>query len=269
MAMTLAEKIVARAAGRERVMPGEIVTCAVDLAMIHDSGGPRRVAPILKRFGVGLWDPSKVVLISDHYVPGRRRRDAPHRRGHARSSRPRTSSPASTTAKASATSCCRSAGISSPACSWSAATAIRRPAAPSAPTCSASARPRWPACSRPARSGSRVPETIEIEWRGKFGPCVVAKDVMLFLCGQLGMEGGRTQAVHFRGEAIARAADAGAHDARQHDGGARRPDRPLRSRRNDGVVHPRRRRRAAATSRAGNPTPTRCRRNATASMRRR
>ena len=69
MAMTLAEKIVARAAGRERVTPGEIVTCAVDLAMIHDSGGPRRVAPILKRFGVGLWDPSKVVLISDHYVP--------------------------------------------------------------------------------------------------------------------------------------------------------------------------------------------------------
>ena len=56
MAMTLAEKIVARAAGRDRVVPGEIVTCAVDLAMIHDSGGPRRVAPILKRFGVGLWD---------------------------------------------------------------------------------------------------------------------------------------------------------------------------------------------------------------------
>ncbi len=69
MAMTLAEKIVARAAGRSHVSPGEIVTCAVDLAMIHDSGGPRRVAPILKRFGVGLWDPSKVVLISDHYVP--------------------------------------------------------------------------------------------------------------------------------------------------------------------------------------------------------
>src|SRR5262249_39922923 len=69
MGMTLAEKIVARATGRNQVTPGEIVTCAVDLAMIHDSGGPRRVAPILKRFGVGLWDPGKVVLISDHYVP--------------------------------------------------------------------------------------------------------------------------------------------------------------------------------------------------------
>ena len=37
--------------------------------MIHDSGGPRRVEPLLKRFGVGLWDADKVVLISDHYVP--------------------------------------------------------------------------------------------------------------------------------------------------------------------------------------------------------
>jgi 3-isopropylmalate/(R)-2-methylmalate dehydratase large subunit len=47
-----------------------------------------------------------------------------------------------------------------------------------------------------------VPETIEIEWRGRFGKGVVAKDAMLFLCGQLGMDFGRTQAVHFRGDAI-------------------------------------------------------------------
>jgi 3-isopropylmalate/(R)-2-methylmalate dehydratase large subunit len=47
-----------------------------------------------------------------------------------------------------------------------------------------------------------VPETIEIEWAGRLAPGVVAKDIMLFLCAKLGMEGGRTQAVHFRGEAI-------------------------------------------------------------------
>ena len=69
MAATLAEKIIARAAGLERVAPGEIVTCRVDLAMIHDSGGPRRVAPLLERLGVGLWDADKVVVVSDHYVP--------------------------------------------------------------------------------------------------------------------------------------------------------------------------------------------------------
>ena len=69
VAQTLAQKIIARAAGREAVGRGEIVTARVDLAMIHDSGGPRRVAPILERLGVGLWDASRVVLIVDHYVP--------------------------------------------------------------------------------------------------------------------------------------------------------------------------------------------------------
>jgi 3-isopropylmalate/(R)-2-methylmalate dehydratase large subunit len=35
MAQTLSEKIIARAAGRASVRPGEIVTCKVDLAMMH------------------------------------------------------------------------------------------------------------------------------------------------------------------------------------------------------------------------------------------
>jgi 3-isopropylmalate/(R)-2-methylmalate dehydratase large subunit len=69
MAQTLAQKLVARAAGRSSVTPGEIVTCKVDLAMMHDSGGPRRVKPMLERLGAKVWDPSKVVVITDHYVP--------------------------------------------------------------------------------------------------------------------------------------------------------------------------------------------------------
>lgn len=67
--MTLSEKILARASGREEVRPGEIVTCRVDLAMMHDSGGPRRVKPYLERLGARVWDPSKVVIVSDHFVP--------------------------------------------------------------------------------------------------------------------------------------------------------------------------------------------------------
>lgn len=68
-AATLSEKIIANAAGVPRVVPGEIVVCRVDLAMMHDSGGPRRVKPMLERLGVGVWDPSRIVLVSDHYVP--------------------------------------------------------------------------------------------------------------------------------------------------------------------------------------------------------
>jgi 3-isopropylmalate/(R)-2-methylmalate dehydratase large subunit len=69
MAETLVQKIVARAAGRDAVRTGEIVTCKVDLALLLDSGGPRRIWPRLKELGVGVWDPDKIVLMTDHFVP--------------------------------------------------------------------------------------------------------------------------------------------------------------------------------------------------------
>ena len=69
MGATLAEKIIARAAGRPRVVPDEIVWANVDVAMIQDSGGPRRLAPALGRLGARVWDPERLVVVSDHYVP--------------------------------------------------------------------------------------------------------------------------------------------------------------------------------------------------------
>ena len=66
---TLAEKILARASGSASVRPGQIVTCAVDLLMMHDSGGPRRVAARLQQLGAKVWDPDKIVVVSDHFVP--------------------------------------------------------------------------------------------------------------------------------------------------------------------------------------------------------
>ena len=66
--MTLSEKIIARAAGKDSVKPGGIVTCAVDLAMMHDSSGPRRAGKMLDQLGVAPWDTSKIVIVTDHYV---------------------------------------------------------------------------------------------------------------------------------------------------------------------------------------------------------
>ncbi len=68
MAMTLAEKIIARACARQKVRPGQIVTCSVDLAMVHDSSGPRRLAPMLESIGAQVWDPDRLVVITDHFV---------------------------------------------------------------------------------------------------------------------------------------------------------------------------------------------------------
>jgi 3-isopropylmalate/(R)-2-methylmalate dehydratase large subunit len=66
---TLAQKLLARAAKRPFVLPGQIITVDVDLAMAHDSSGPRRWKPQLEKLGAKLWDPSKIVIVSDHYVP--------------------------------------------------------------------------------------------------------------------------------------------------------------------------------------------------------
>lgn len=68
---TLAEKIIARAAQRDRVEPDEVVWVDVDVAMIHDSGGPRRMWPMLDAVGAGVRDPNRLVVVSDHYVPAK------------------------------------------------------------------------------------------------------------------------------------------------------------------------------------------------------
>jgi 3-isopropylmalate/(R)-2-methylmalate dehydratase large subunit len=200
-AMTLALKIIAAAAGRDTVAPGEIVTCALDLAMIHDSGGPRRVKPILDRLGVGVWNPDKVVVVSDHYVPAVDQ---------------------------------ESAGILKLTRDWVAEQRIkafhdqmgichvvlpeRGHLAPGmfvlggdshSPTGGAFGcfmfgvgATDMAGALATGETWLKVPETIRIDWRGALPDGVSAKDIMLRLCADLGMDGGRYQVVQYTGEAV-------------------------------------------------------------------
>ncbi len=65
---TLAEKILARAGGLERVIPGQIVEGNVDLAMMHEQGA-QTVAPFHEMGADHVWDPDRVVIAIDHWVP--------------------------------------------------------------------------------------------------------------------------------------------------------------------------------------------------------
>ena len=70
MGMTVSEKILAHASGRDIVQAGEIIWAKVDCAMMDDLLGPRvEIADNLEKMGVPVWDPDKVVIISDHYTP--------------------------------------------------------------------------------------------------------------------------------------------------------------------------------------------------------
>ena len=70
MGMTMTEKIVARAAGRSHVTPGDNVWVDVDLLMTHDVCGPGTIGVFKKEFGANakVWDKEKIVLIPDHYI---------------------------------------------------------------------------------------------------------------------------------------------------------------------------------------------------------
>lgn len=203
MAQTLAQKLVARAAGRPTVTPGEIVTCKVDLAMMHDSGGPRRVKPMLERLGARVWDPERVVVITDHYLP---EVDDESRK-----------------ILATARGWVRDAGVKR----FHDGIGICHVVLPE----QGHLRPGMFVVGGDSHSPTggafgaymfgvgatemlgvlvtgeiwlTVPHTIRMEWAGRFADGVSAKDVMLFLCTRFGMDGGQYQAVEFAGSAIER-----------------------------------------------------------------
>ncbi len=68
--MTLVEKLLACASGNAYVQPGEVVFARVDLAMSHDAiAGP--VGQLFyQQFGAGarIWDADRIVLVADHFI---------------------------------------------------------------------------------------------------------------------------------------------------------------------------------------------------------
>jgi 3-isopropylmalate/(R)-2-methylmalate dehydratase large subunit len=68
--MTITEKIIARAAGKDSVAPGENVWVDVDVLLTHDVCGPGTIGVFKREFGrdAKVWDREKVVIIPDHYI---------------------------------------------------------------------------------------------------------------------------------------------------------------------------------------------------------
>ena len=200
-ASTLAQKLIARASGRDHVTPGDIVNCRVDLAMFHDSSGPRRLKPMLEELGAQIWDKSRVVLVMDHYVPERddesrrivriarewaRDQALPHvydnqgichvvlpQGGHLRPGMFCVGGDShSPTGGAFGT---YMFGVGSTEMLGVVVT---------------------------GEIWLRVPQTIAMHWSGRLSPGVCAKDMMLAMIARFGMNGANYQAVEFTGEAV-------------------------------------------------------------------
>src|SRR5438874_7830972 len=68
--MTLTEKILAQHAGRDAIAPGDNIWIDVDVLMTHDVCGPGTIGIFKQHFGkdARVWDRDRVVIIPDHYI---------------------------------------------------------------------------------------------------------------------------------------------------------------------------------------------------------
>ena len=69
--MTLAEKILAAHSGKDRVSPGEFLSVKTDLVLSNDITAPIAIKEF-DRLGVpGVFDPKKIVMVPDHFCPNK------------------------------------------------------------------------------------------------------------------------------------------------------------------------------------------------------
>lgn len=69
--MTMAEKILAAHAGLEEVVPGQLIECDLDLVLSNDVTSPIAIKEFNKVGVEKVFDPTKIALVPDHYVPNK------------------------------------------------------------------------------------------------------------------------------------------------------------------------------------------------------
>jgi len=68
---TIAEKIIAAHSGRDTVSPGEFANVACDVVLANDITGPLSIKEFNKLKVDRVFDPNKVVMVPDHFIPNK------------------------------------------------------------------------------------------------------------------------------------------------------------------------------------------------------
>ena len=198
---TLAQKLIARAAGLPHVSVGEVVTCQVDLAMFHDSSGPRRLKPMLDDLGAQIWDPSKVVLVMDHYVPAQ---DADSQRivQIARDAAREWRLPNVIDSEGICHVVLPERGHLHPGMMCVGGDSHSPTGGAFGTYMFGIGATEMLGVVVTGEIWLQVPRTLRMQWAGQLARGVCAKDMMLFMIARFGMNGGQYQAVEFAGEAV-------------------------------------------------------------------
>ena len=203
MGMTMTQKILARAAGVERCRAGELLMCKLDLVLGNDITAPVAINEFRRMGAVKVFDPAKIALIPDHFVPNKdikaatlakqmrefaRAQHIVHyyevgRVGieHALLPEQGIVAPGEVII-----------GADSHTCTYGAVGAFSTGVGSTDMAVGMATGECW----------FKVPEAVKVVLTGKLKPWVSGKDVILHLIGEIGVDGALYQSLEFTGDGV-------------------------------------------------------------------
>ena len=203
MGMTMTQKILARAAGVERCRAGELLMCKLDLVLGNDITAPVAINEFHRMGAVKVFNPAKIALIPDHFVPNKdikaatlakqmrefaRAQHIVHyyevgRVGieHALLPEQGIVAPGEVII-----------GADSHTCTYGAVGAFSTGVGSTDMAVGMATGECW----------FKVPEAVKVVLTGKMKPWVSGKDVILHLIGEIGVDGALYQSLEFTGDGV-------------------------------------------------------------------
>ncbi len=200
MSQTLTEKIISQHTGRH-VQPGELAIVPVDAVMASDTTAPFAIKAFQEMGANRLWRPDKVILVIDHASP------APNQRiGNLHTMMREFARDKGCRLYDVGAGICHPVlveneharpgeiviGADSHSCAYGAVAAFA----------TGMGSTDVAALMHTGKTWLKVPSAIKIEFTGQLPAATAAKDLILFLVGQLGTSGANYQAIEYCGEAV-------------------------------------------------------------------
>ena len=201
--MTITEKIFAAHCGKDFVQAGELISAKVDITLANDITGPIAISEFRKIGVENVFDPSRVVFVPDHFVPNKDIKSAQQAKIVRDFSREQNLvnyfevgrmgiEHALLPDKGIVTAGDLVIGADSHTCTYGALGAFSTGVGSTDLGCTMASGETW----------FRVPSTIKVEFFGTLNKWVSAKDLILHLIGDIGVDGALYKTLEIGGEVI-------------------------------------------------------------------
>jgi 3-isopropylmalate/(R)-2-methylmalate dehydratase large subunit len=201
--MTITEKIIAAHCGKEKVVPGELVTVRLDAVLNNDLSIPQSIKNIEEMGFKGLFDREKVIFVLDHNAPNATTQAAEQSKA-ARDFAKKHNMPRFYDVGSMGIEHALLpelglilpgellVGADSHSCTYGALGAFSTGMGFTDISAGMATGELW----------LKVPESIKFTYNGKLPMWITGKDLILYTIGQIGVDGALYKAMEFTGEAI-------------------------------------------------------------------